>query len=349
MTNNNAQSQMAQQFGIDSIIWNHEVVDNPVISIIIPTHQCLAYLPDAIKSIQKQQMHELEIIVLDDNSSDDTWQYLALAKQCDQRIKPIKLSGVGVAKARNIGIDQAKGQYLAFLDADDYWLTGKLKRQLAFHQEHPEATLSFTNYRHINEENVDLGDCFAYWPRFSRLMRQNQQNFRMLSRGGLGSIFAENVIGTSTVMMNLQAFTETPYFDETLESAEDWDLWLKAAIQGPICCTDSIDMVYLMRAGSESSKGLLRLVNMQIIMQRHFKKVLKSDPTAVMRSISRLMIGYAELHRTYHHNNSAFSRLLKPFKPCFYHFLAFLLSPSKRVFIAMLADIKHILITKRTV
>ena len=331
-----------KNFSNQMLIDNHHYVEKPEISIIIPTYNCLEYLPQAIKSIQKQHVESIEILILDDGSTDKTWHYLSLAAKCDLRIKPIRLTGSGVAKARNYGLKKATGQYIAFLDADDYWLPRKLLKQINFHKSQPSVTLSFCNYLHFNEKNEDLGNCFGYWPRFKKHLNESNSNgYSKLDLVGTATIFAENVIGTSGVMLNKKALNEELYFDEALESAEDWDFWLKASLLGPIGFTNSVDLAYLMRPGSETSNVQLRLNYMQKIMQRYSKEVLKINPLAFLQCLSRLFTGYAEYHRiSTHQRNSLLIRLSKSVKPCLYHLIAFALSPSWRLLKAALSDVK---------
>jgi glycosyltransferase involved in cell wall biosynthesis len=333
-----AQILMQQLCGRRAMLETHKAVDKPLVSVIIPTYNCLAFLPLAIKSVQKQQISDLEIIVLDDGSTDLTWYYLQLAAQCEQRIRPVKLDGVGVARARNHGIEIARGQYIAFLDADDYWFARKLATQLAFHQSQPKSTLSFCNYMHFKNEHENLGDCFGYWPGFARILDKQSQTdgYRLLQANGTGTIYAENIIGTSCVMINRQAMGSDLYFDENLSSAEDWDFWIKASLRGPIGFTTSIDMAYLMRPGSETSQQQLRLQSMYTIMKRHFKPVLLSSPGALFTSFSRLLTGYAEHHREQKYQ----------LKACGFHVVAFIFYPSRRSLVAMLADIKSLLWSK---
>lgn len=332
-----------KNFSRQMLIDNHDKVNDPEVSIIIPTYNCLEYLPNAIKSIQKQLVSSIEILILDDASTDKTWHYLSLIAKCDQRIKPIRLPGYGVAKARNYGLQKARGQYIAFLDADDYWLPRKLLKQLNFHKSQPTVTLSFCNYLHFNDKNEDLGDCFGYWPRFKNNLKRYKTN-DYVKIGGLGTacIFAENVIGTSGVMLNKSAFNTALYFDETLKSAEDWDFWLKASLMGPIGFTSSVDLAYLMRPGSETSNVQLRLNYMQKIMSRHSKDVFKISPIAILQCLSRLCTGYAEYHRMPESQRTSLAiKLNKGLKPCLYHFMAFTLSPSWRLLKATLSDVKR--------
>lgn len=347
------QMRLQQQFGPQQMIASHPEVSEPLVSIIIPTYNCLQYLPIALRSIQKQGVAELEIVIMDDGSSDGSWDYLTLAAACDKRIRPVKLRNGGVVKARNHGLKMAKGQYIAFLDADDYWLSGKLARQLAFHRQQPEVTLSFSNYLHFNENNDYLGDCFEYWTYFSKILRkkdkreqglQSATGYKTLGKQDMAIIFAENVIGTSCVMFNRQALGEMIYFDEALKSAEDWDFWLQAASRGPVAYTRSVDMAYLMRPNSETSKTWVRVVYMQKIMRRYLKPVMRSNPLVILQSLSGLLVCYAEHYRgAAAQKSSPAKRWLSSFKPWACHFLAWALAPSKRGFRAWLSDCKGLL------
>lgn len=346
---NNNQQLIAQKFGKSAIIECHSKEPQPLISIIIPTYNCLEYLPRAIQSIQLQHIAQLEIIIIDDKSVDNTWAYLTIACMCDRRIRIIKGDGGSVATARNKGIKAAKGQLVAFLDADDYWKAGKLQRQVSFHLDNPKATLSFTNYRHVDEQNKDLGDCFGYWPLFAKFVsRQTNKattnHYHLLSsKTGLGRIYAENVVGTSSVMLDSNNLPWPLLFDTELRSAEDWDYWLNCAKQGPVGFTPKIDMIYLMRKNSETSKVEIRLKYMYLIMRRHYKAVLNKNPLALLPSLSRLITGHAELQRPQPKQLSFMKRKIQSIKAGILHFMAFLLSPSTRALRATFTDIKHLL------
>lgn len=343
------QKAIKNRFGERYVINHYDEVTEPVVSIIIPTKDCLDFLPKAIQSIQRQSVDDVEIIIIDDGSTDDSWEYLMLAASCDKRIRAFKVINGGVAKARNYGIDKAKGQYIAFLDADDYWLAGKLNKQLAFHEAHPAVTLSFCNYVHFNDENPSIADCFDYWPLFNKYINQSkQEGYQVIDKQGAAMIYAENVIGTSGVLVNKAAISVALKFDENLTSAEDWDLWLKIALCGPIGFTTSVDFAYLMRANSESSNIKLRLLQVQKIMHRYAKQIFNVKPRALIQCTARLFIGYAEYHR-----NTSFSQQKSTLKftnvllSCGCHSIAFVLSPSIRVLKAALSDVKNLIVPRK--
>jgi len=345
---NNSQQALQNTFGTQYVIAAHKVVEHPIISIVIPTKNCLHYLPKAIKSIQIQNISDIEILILDDNSTDETWHYLTQAAKCDQRIKPIKIIGEGgVSKVRNRGLSKARSQYIAFLDADDQWLPRKLSSQLAFHQSNLQVSLSFCNYIHVNEQNQDLGTCFDYWPTFKKYTKKNSTiDYQIITQQGAAIIYAENVIGTSGVMINTHTIKTKVNFDEKLKNAEDWDCWLKIALNDPIGFTNSADFVYLMRSNSESSNMKLRLMQMQKIMRRHAMGVFKINPVALIRCSSRLLMGYAEYYKTLQISTlSIAGNITNACQVFLCHSLAFMLSPSIFTLKAVLSDIKSIVIS----
>lgn len=322
------QKQLMKHLGLHYVIDAHLDCERPTVSVIIPTRDCLEYLHEAIKSIQKQGVEDVEIIIMNDGSTDKTAWFLSMASSCDQRIKVFHTHGIGVAAARNAAIRAARGKYLSFLDADDYWLPGKLLKQIAFHEKHPDVGLSFCNYLHFNDKQ-HLGDCFGFWPQFKRMCQGAEAGkYQRINNKGLACLYGENVVGTSTVMMNTKALARLPQFDEKLVSAEDWDLWLMAASQAPIGFCADVDVAYLMRPGSETSRVLPRLEALSLILKRYRNQAAKQSKWALCRGYARLFTGLGEYHRMDQQTVKAMS----------YHFIACVLSPSVRSGRAFLAD-----------
>lgn len=306
----------------------------PVCSVVIPTYNCLGYLKQALESVEQQNVDSLEIIVVDDNSSDGTWQWLQAQQEQMPNLRSIKLTGKGPAVARNIAIQQAKAPLIAFLDADDIWLAGKLQRQMEFHQANPELSFSFTDYRHVAENGEDRGTCFEFWPGYRQLSQQAK--CYQLKPDAAASLFAENVVGTSTVMASRAALLKCFAFDEQLPSAEDWDLWLKLALLGPVGIANYCDCEYLMRDGSESSKSQLRLNAMHIIYQRYASRISGQSTAALTQAKARIATAEAELFNERKQRMSAMMMRIK----------ALSLSPDKRRFIETLADARNLLLLK---
>ncbi len=277
----------------------------PTLSVVIPTHNCLSYLPAALASVERQGLLDLEVIVVDDGSSDGTWDWLQAQRETTPWLRGLRLEGVGPARARNTAVDSARAELIAFLDADDLWYSGKLAAQIEFHLRQPEIVFSFTNYRFVGVDGADLGDCFSYWPWFKR---------RVLPHGGFdrldrpfATLFAESVVGTSTVVARKNALQNANGFDESLQSAEDWDLWLRLAQWGPVGFGHAVLCDYLIRrSGSETMKAEARLHSLDVVMRRYEQEVSRHCPRALRYAEARLLTGRAELYRERRMRKEAF-------------------------------------------
>jgi GT2 family glycosyltransferase len=301
----------------------------------------LEYLPKAVDSVLSQEMEngaEFELIVVDDGSTDKTWKWLERLAKNDSRVVSIRLSGLGPSKARNAGISASRGEFIAFLDADDIWLPGKLLYQLKLHRKNPDIIMSFTDYKHVNPKGDDLGNCFNYWPRFSKISNI-APFFYVLDKQGAAILFAENVVGTSTVMMRHNALQNADnslqietVFDEHLRSAEDWDLWLRLALCGSIGFINQPLAIYLMRPGSESGDVPMRLQTMEQLINRYEAVVQRLNPKAVLLAQGRLATGFAEYYRSTKH----------PVKALLEHLKALWLAPSLRITKAVATDMVNL-------
>jgi len=190
---------------------------SPLLSTIIPTFNRVASVVNAVQSVIDQTFSEIEIIVVDDGSTDGTAELLA--SKFGDRIKCLRLPrNRGVSYARNRGIELSRGAYIALLDSDDLWLKEKSARQLAFMREMPELLISQTD---------------EIWIRNGKRVNPCQHHLKPS-----GSIFAEClplcVVSPSAVMMRRKFFAVVGLFDETLPACEDYDLWLRTACRYPI-------------------------------------------------------------------------------------------------------------------
>ncbi|MDO4302782.1 MAG: glycosyltransferase family 2 protein [Bacillota bacterium] len=129
-----------------------------LVSIIVPVYNAGAYIEETISMVKKQTCENWELLLVDDCSSDDSRQKIcACMEHKDDRIRLIeKERNEGAARARNTGIEAAKGRYIAFLDADDLWMEDKLEKELAFMKE-KQAAFVFTAYEFGDEEGKPTG------------------------------------------------------------------------------------------------------------------------------------------------------------------------------------------------
>lgn len=301
------------------------------VSVIIPTYNCLSYLPKAIGSVLKQTYHDVELIIIDDNSNDGTSTYLASIG--DGRIITIPTLGVGAPQARNLGIEKASGEYIAFLDADDFWFPEKIERQLEFHQRFPDLAMSFTNYEHLTEDYQVVVDCFSYWSQF-----QDQDELFINIENPLEFIIENNVIGTSTVMVKAEVFSQTDSFNADIKYGEDWELWLRMSENHQVGVLNSVQVGYLMRASSVTQTESLKLRNLQSIesiLQRYQNDSERWNlPTSSLKiAKARILEGYADYYRGLQQNRQAVA----------YSFRSLVMSPQKRTLRHLIGDCKSFL------
>lgn len=130
-----------------------------LVSIIVPVYNVEKYIIETVKSVEAQTFSEWELLLVEDCSTDDTARVLEtyIRERADSRIRMIRQpSNMGAARARNRGLAESKGRYIAYLDADDLWVPGKLERELAF-MEKTNAAFAFTGYEFANERGEGTG------------------------------------------------------------------------------------------------------------------------------------------------------------------------------------------------
>jgi glycosyltransferase involved in cell wall biosynthesis len=145
----------------------NNIQKNPFISVLIPTYNCGKFIKEAIESILIQNYASLEIIVVDDGSTDDTQEIVGQIQRdygLDPQSPPIRYfrkEHSGISATRNLCLEKAQGKYIAWLDADDYWLPGKLHAQIAYLNEHPNCRIVFTSYEDFYDNDEVKNNAIA--------------------------------------------------------------------------------------------------------------------------------------------------------------------------------------------
>ena len=227
-----------------------------LVSVVIPSYNGAGYLGEAIDSALAQTHPAVEIVVVDDGSTDDT---RALAARYGEQVRYVYQENRGLPGARNTGIRAARGVYLAFLDHDDRFLPEKLARQVAVLDVRPEVGLVYTGWHFIDADGRRLpptgwdrrdGDVFAH-------------------------LLVENMIYPAAAMVRKAPVDAVGGFDETLTGLEDWDLWLRLAQRGVHwACVDEPLLEYRVHPGQMHKHGAeRRLRNRLAILDK-----VRADP-----------------------------------------------------------------------
>ncbi|HEY6392539.1 MAG TPA: glycosyltransferase [Bryobacteraceae bacterium] len=222
----------------------------PAVSVIMPVYNVAGFVRAAVESVLSQSWTDLELIIVDDGSTDGTAR--EIAEIDDRRVAFVHIEHSGVAQARNAALRALWGRmascpavenrrfsdvdstrrpifnrrqvtnpphnrYIAFLDGDDLWAPGILERQVEFLEANPSVILSFSSMKMIDESGRDLGRSILGW--------SGTLNF--------SGLLTEDVIPTSTVVMRREVADTVGLFDEELQRGSDHDYWLRVALAYP--------------------------------------------------------------------------------------------------------------------
>jgi len=243
----------------------------PRVSVIIPTFNRSKKVVRAVTSVLNQSFKDLEIIVVDDNSTDDTNQALAKYRSSITYLrKPVNR---GVSAARNIGIESSAAPWIAFLDSDDYWLGDKLHAQMDFVDRNSETVACQTE---------------EIWIRRGRRVSPKRKH-----KKPSGDIFRQSLklclVSPSSVILRRCLFEQVGLFDESLPAAEDYDLWLRISCRYPIYL---IPKELVVKEGGHEDQLSQRFTGMDRFRIRAIVKVIQSgmlspdQTTAAMEELS---------------------------------------------------------------
>ena len=215
----------------------------PLVSVIIPCYNAAALVGRAVDSVLSQAWPDLDLVVVDDGSSDTT---VSVLSAYGERLRLVRQPNGGPAAARNLGLTHATGKYVAFLDADDWWELGKLTEQVAVLEARPEIGFCSTATRVVDSAGRTVGD----WPCASCAEPMPDALFMS---GALVSGSTSGVMARRTLIQELGGF------DASLRGFEDPDLWIRLASRSGYACIPQALTVVMRTPGSVSS----HLLNMR--------------------------------------------------------------------------------------
>ncbi len=199
------------------------------VSIIVPCYNYGWLLAETLDSLVAQIYQQWECLIVDDGSTDDTKQVAETYQARDSRFRYIYRDNGGLSAARNTGIEQATGEYIQFLDSDDFIVPGKLEAQVALLEKRPEVDIVYGGVRFFRHgEPTILSTTQNFPPTHTSWM------LPLMGRGkqvvGLLVTFNQLVVNAPLVRKTL--IQEVGFFDESLRSLEDWQYWLRCALHG---------------------------------------------------------------------------------------------------------------------
>jgi len=233
-----------------------------LVSVIIPTYNRSRIITQTIESVLRQTYRPVEIIIADDGSSDDTSE---VVKKYGEQIRYFHQANAGVSKARNLGLRQARGEFIALLDSDDCWFPWKLQVQVEFLRRFPAVGMAWTDMAAVNDTGEIIQE--AYMRQYFGAYRDIQIGKVLHQAGSLGdfwpqapanlagrpvftgdlftSLLMGNLVLTSTVLLRRDRLRQVGGFDESLlVSGEDYDFHWRTSREGTVGFLEVSSVLY---------------------------------------------------------------------------------------------------------
>ncbi len=273
----------------------------PLVSVIIPTYNEEKYIEQTIQSVLNQTMQDFEIIVLNDGSKDDSETVILKLQRQDNRIIYIPKLNTGVSDTRNIGIEIAKGKYLAFLDADDIWKKDNLEKKL--------AAIRLYNKRWVfsKHESIDESNNLLSQPEYSISAHNILDRLLLWDKEVVLHCPCSNVVAEKSL------FDEGVKFDVTLSSPADMDFAIQLASKAEPALIHEKLWQYRIHAQSMSNQYLKVAREVIVFINKMKKSNLYKNNSLRNKSLSNLYYMLAGYFYTNGHRMKSIRYLIKAF------------------------------------
>ena len=267
----------------------------PLVSIVVPMFNAELYIKEALDSIFNQTYQNIEIIAVDDGSTDGTSRIVKEYSERDNRCKYIYLHNSGVSTARNNGILHATGEFITFFDADDIMLPHKIAAQIEFLMNHPDIPIVLTDYHNFTHNGEYKQTHFMTCPQLSKLINTDpQKDSIVIEPAKARSILAvENFTIADSPLLRREVITQVGKFDEGLKACEDFEFTYRIAAKYQIGILNCVG--FKRRVHGNNMSNMSR--NTLLMLQNYIKsrsKLLKAEQNSDIRN--RLKISLANYH-----------------------------------------------------
>ncbi len=227
----------------------------PLVSVIMATYNREEFIEQAIDSVLTQSYEHLELIVIDDGSTDNT-KALLESKYNDNRLIYHYQDNTGQSIARNVALGMAKGEYIAFIDSDNAWTDGKLKKQVEYFQAHDETDIIYGDIITIDEHNNEV-------------TRDNMKRYS----GYIADILVkDNFVSNNTALAKKKCFDELGGMSGKVKVADDYELWLRFSSKYHFTYLPEFFALYRVMANQISSDKTRRFDCTEVILTNFFNE-----------------------------------------------------------------------------
>jgi glycosyltransferase involved in cell wall biosynthesis len=227
----------------------------PKVSVIIPAYNTMDFLPETLESVLKQTFDDFEVIIVNDGSSDNIEEWAS--QLTEPRVKLISQANQGPSAARNTGIAQAKGEYIAFVDADDLCEPSKLEKQVRCLDDNPAVGLVYSWISVIDEQGKATGRVITYDAQ-GDVLRE---------------ILVRNIIYCPSVVVRRCCFDTVGLFEPNLRFNEDWEIWIRIASRYHFAVTKEPLVYYRQHPRNSSKNWQFMEEGYRIVIEKAFNSV----------------------------------------------------------------------------
>ena len=270
----------------------------PLISIITPTYNRANFLTETIDSVLTQDYQNIEHLIIDDGSSDDTKELLKKYENND-KVRCFFQNNSGQSIARNKGLRESRGDFICFLDSVDYFLPGKLSKQIEAFQENPSVDIVYGDYIFIDADGNRL----------------DQKNMTRYSGKITDQLLKDNCVSMNTTMVRKGLINSVGGFSEHIKFADDYDLWLRLSVDAQFLYLPEKLSAYRLMNNQISSNKRARFESNEETICRFFQNNSYLFPESVKKDA----LNHLYIRASRHFSNAgnftlAQSYLIKAFK-----------------------------------
>jgi glycosyltransferase involved in cell wall biosynthesis len=260
-----------------------ELKRSPLVSVVIPTYNHRAFVLDTLASVFRQRFTDYEIVVVNDGSPDDTAELLRPLVSSG-RIRYIDQANAGQAAARNRGITEARGTFVALLDDDDLWPPDKLEWQVAALVASPHSVLVYGAMRGLDARS-EAPERDAGLPTASDRSLPPEDAYRLFLTGNW-------ITSPGQTLICRKALLGVGGFDSTIWGVDDWDLYIRLARTGHFVASERVALWYRVHAGNASADAERMATNMLTVQRRHVGRLPRPGYMREWLSSTRATHGY---------------------------------------------------------
>lgn len=255
----------------------------PKVSVVICVYKGERFLRAALESVLAQTYPAVEIVVVNDGSPDRSDD---VCKPFLDRIVHLEQGNQGLARARNRGIRESSGEYIALIDQDDLWAPDKLEKQMALFESNPSPGLVYSDYDQIDSDG--------------RIVRRRTEEGRMRRGMVLPDLYEHNFISTVSSVFSRRALDRVGVFNERLHFSLDWDLWLRIAAEFPVDYVDESLAFWRWRPNhAEDNHEISLLEAYRIVSERQpqlASKLTTAQNSGVANRLARISFSLGRLY-----------------------------------------------------